>query len=157
MKIKLLVVGKTKESYLNEVISEYTKRLSKFVSYSCEVIPELKIKKSLSQEEVKKGEGQEILKKLNREDRVILLDEKGKLLSSVDFSTFLEKKMLEGTKNLVFIVGGAYGFSKEVYDKADFKVSLSPMTFSHQMIRLFFVEQLYRGFSILKGQPYHNV
>ena len=157
MKIKLLVVGKTKESYLNEGISEYTKRLSKFVSYSCEVIPELKIKKSLSQEEVKKREGQEILKKLNREDRVILLDEKGKLLSSVDFSTFLEKKMLEGTKNLVFIVGGAYGFSKEVYDKADFKVSLSPMTFSHQMIRLFFVEQLYRGFSILKGQPYHNV
>ena len=121
------------------------------------VIPDIKNRKTLSEEQQKKAEGDLILSQLNPGDDLILLDEKGKTFTSVMFSQWIEKQMNIGSKRIVFVVGGPYGFSKDVYDKAKFKISLSEMTFSHQMIRLIFVEQLYRAFTIIKGEPYHHV
>ena len=121
------------------------------------VIPDIKNRKTLTEEQQKKAEGDLILSQLNPGDDLILLDEKGKTFTSVMFSQWIEKQMNAGSKRIVFVVGGPYGFSKEVYDKAKFKISLSEMTFSHQMIRLIFVEQLYRAFTIIKGEPYHHV
>ena len=121
------------------------------------VIPDIKNRKTLTEEQQKKAEGDLILSQLNPGDDLILLDEKGKTFTSVLFSQWIEKQMNVGSKRIVFVVGGPYGFSKEVYDKCKFKISLSEMTFSHQMIRLIFVEQLYRAFTIIKGEPYHHV
>ena len=156
MKIKLLAIGKTDSKNLQQLIEEYTKRLGFYVPFSLEIIPDIKNSKNLSEAQQKKAEGDEILKRIDKPDTLILLDENGKTYSSVQFSEYLQKKMNSGLKTLVFVIGGPYGFSDEIYKRANGKVSLSTMTFSHQMVRLFFVEQLYRGFTILRNEPYHH-
>ena len=156
MKIKLICVGKTTSSYLIEGENEYLKRLKHFTSVEKIEIPELKNAKKMSENEIKKQEGELILKKLSSSDFLILLDEKGTEFNSMGFSKFLQKRMNSGAKTIVFVIGGAYGFSEEIYAKAQSKIALSKMTFSHQMVRMFFLEQVYRGFSILKGMPYHH-
>ena len=157
MKILFVVIGKTDESYLDTGICKYIKRLEHYIPFEMKVIPDIKNRKTLTEEQQKKAEGDLILSQLNPGDDLILLDEKGKTFTSVMFSQWIEKQMNAGSKRIVFVVGGPYGFSKDVYDKAKFKISLSEMTFSHQMIRLIFVEQLYRAFTIIKGEPYHHV
>ena len=157
MKIKLLLIGKTDESYLKQGIEKYTKRIKHYLSFDFITIPDLKNTRNLSEEQQKQKEGELILNQLNPADFVVLLDEKGKEYSSVDFSKFIEKQMISGLKNLIFIVGGPYGFSKHLYERSNIKISLSQMTFSHQMVRLIFVEQLYRAMSIIKGEPYHHI
>lgn len=156
MKISVISIGKTDKPELKELIDEYVKRLSFYVSFSFEIIPDLKNTKNLSIEQQKEAEGTEILKRIQTSDRLILLDDKGKSFTSEGFAEFLQKQMNSGLKNLVFVIGGPYGFSESVYQRADGKLSLSKMTFSHQMVRLFFVEQLYRGFTILRNEPYHH-
>ncbi|MFN3755591.1 MAG: 23S rRNA (pseudouridine(1915)-N(3))-methyltransferase RlmH [Flavobacterium sp.] len=156
MQIKLIAIGKTDAKPLQELITLYENRLSHYIKFDLEIIPDLKDAKNLSEEQQKSKEGQLILQKLNTGDHIILLDENGKTFSSEAFSEFLQKKMNSGLKTLVFVIGGPYGFSDEIYLKADGKISLSAMTFSHQMIRLFFVEQLYRAFTILRNEPYHH-
>ena len=156
MKITLLAIGKTDNKNLQVLTETYQKRLKHYVSFSFEVIPDIKNAKKLSEAQQKQLEGEEILKKIEVSDVVILLDEKGKAFSSVGFSVFLQKKMNSGLKNLVFVIGGPYGFSENVYARANSKIALSLMTFSHQMVRLLFIEQVYRGFTILKNEPYHH-
>jgi len=156
LKIKLLVVGKTDEIALSELINKFEKRIKSFVGFDLQILPDIKNTKNLSGKEQKSKEGQIILSKLHPSDRVILLDEKGKEMPSVEFAGFLQKNMNSGIKNLVFIIGGPYGFSQAVYQRAKQKISLSQMTFSHQLIRLIFLEQLYRAFSIIHHHPYHN-
>ena len=156
MQIKLLAIGKTDNSQLQSLIDDYTKRLSYYIKFEFEIIPDLKKVKHLSEAQQKQKEGELILSKLNVSDVLILLDENGKQMDSVGFSNYLQKHMNSGIKQLVFIIGGPYGFSEEVYQKAQGKLSLSKMTFSHQMVRLFFIEQLYRGFTILRNEPYHH-
>jgi 23S rRNA (pseudouridine1915-N3)-methyltransferase len=156
MNIKLLAIGKTDNKNLQTLIEEYTKRLSFYVKFDLELIPDIKNVKNLSEAQQKEKEGELILSKITATDNLILLDENGKTFSSVEFSEFLQKKMNAGIKTLVFVIGGPYGFSETVYQKANGKVSLSEMTFSHQMVRLFIIEQLYRGFTILKNEPYHH-
>ena len=155
MQIKLIVIGKTSKSYFVEAEQEYLKRLKKYAKVSVEVIPYIKNAKNLSEIELKLKEGKEILKRVSTGD-VYLLDERGKHYSSKEFAKFLQQKMNHGTRQLNIIIGGAYGFSDEVYQKSVGKISLSKMTFNHQMIRMFALEQVYRGFSILNGEPYHN-
>lgn len=156
MQFVFLVVGKTNEKYLTQGIAEYHKRLRKYISFKEEVIPELKRQKGLSELELKTKEGQEILSRLKTSDLVALLDENGKSFSSVHFAQHLQKRMNAGYKRIVFVVGGPYGFSDEVYSRANEKIALSKMTFSHQMVRLFFTEQIYRAFTILRNEPYHH-
>ena len=156
MKIKLIVVGKTNAKYLLEGEKEYERRLKHYTKFEEIIITDVKQAGKLSESELKKKEGHLILGKLENSDHVILLDDKGKSYSSVEFADFLQQKMISSLKSLVFVVGGAFGFSDEVYQRANSKVSLSKMTFSHQMVRLIFKEQLYRGFSILKGEKYHH-
>jgi len=156
MKITLVAIGKTDNKNLQVLIEEYVKRLGHYVSFSLEIIPDIKNVKNLSEDQQKQAEGEEILKRLTASDNLILLDENGKSFSSFGFSEFLQKKMNSGLKNLVFAIGGPYGFSDAIYVCANGKVSLSAMTFSHQMVRLFVVEQLYRGFTILRNEPYHH-
>ena len=156
MKIKLLVVGKTDDKNLVQLIEKYQKRLQHYIKFQLEVIPDIKNSKNLSPHQQKEKEGELILSKLQNTDQLVLLDEKGKEYQSVNFATFLQKKMNTGIKQLVMVIGGPYGFSDMVYKKANGKLSLSKMTFSHQMIRLFIVEQLYRGFTILRNEPYHH-
>ena len=156
MKIKLIAVGKTNAKYLVEGEKEYEKRLKHYTKFEEIIIPEIKQAGKLSEGELKKKEGQMILAKLENGDHVILLDDKGKSYSSIEFANFLQQKMNSSLKSLVFVVGGAFGFSDDVYQRANGKLSLSKMTFSHQMVRLIFKEQLYRGFSILKGEKYHH-
>jgi len=156
MQIKLLAIGKTDNSQLQSLIDDYTKRLSYYIKFELEIIPDLKKAKHLSEAQQKQKEGELILSKLNNSDVLILLDENGKQMDSVGFSNYLQKHMNSGIKQLVFVIGGPYGFSKEVYQKAQGKLSLSKMTFSHQMVRLFFIEQLYRGCTILRNEPYHH-
>ncbi|MBP2832099.1 23S rRNA (pseudouridine(1915)-N(3))-methyltransferase RlmH [Aquimarina sp. U1-2] len=156
MNIKLLVIGKTDNRQLEDLINIYTKRLSFYVKFTIEIIPDLKNSKNLSELQQKEKEGTLILKKVENSDHLIVLDENGKQLNSIDFSEFFQKMMNSGIKQLVFVIGGPYGFSKAVYDRANGKLSLSKMTFSHQMIRLFLVEQVYRSFTILKNEPYHH-
>ena len=156
MKIKLIVVGKTNARYLVEGEKEYEKRLKHYTKFEEIIIPDVKQSGKLSESELKKKEGQLILAKLENSDHVILLDDKGRSYSSIELANFLQQKMNSGLKSLVFVVGGAYGFSDEVYQRAGSKLSLSKMTFSHQMVRLIFKEQLYRGFSILRGEKYHH-
>jgi len=156
MNIKLLLVGKTDEGSLQGLIDNYIKRLGHYNKFELEIIPDLKNTKSLSVEQQKSREGSLILEKINASDYLVLLDEAGKQYSSEAFSEFIQKRLNSGMKQLIFLVGGPYGFSEEVYARAQSKLSLSKMTFSHQMVRLFFVEQLYRAFTILKNEPYHH-
>lgn len=156
MNIRLLAIGKTDNKSLQSLIDEYTKRLSFYIKFDLEVIPDIKNVKNLSEAQQKEKEGELILAKLSATDQLILLDENGATFSSVGFSDYLQKKMNAGIKTLVFVIGGPYGFSEEVYKKAQGKISLSAMTFSHQMVRLFVIEQLYRGFTILRNEPYHH-
>ncbi len=156
MKITLLTVGKTTNNHIIALQNDYQDRLKHYVPYELVVVPELKNIKNISIPEQQEREADLILKQLDNSDEVILLDEKGKEFSSVGFSEFLSKKMLASHKRMVFVVGGPYGFSERVYARANGKISLSAMTFSHQMIRVIFVEQLYRAFTILKGESYHH-
>ncbi len=156
MKIKLLAIGKTDDKSLQTLIRTYEQRLKHYVKFELFVIPDIKNSKNLSRDQQKEKEGEMILKELQATDELILLDEKGKEFRSIEFSSFLQKKMNSGIKQLVFVIGGPYGFSEKVYQKANRKVSFSRMTFSHQMIRLFVVEQIYRAFTILKNEPYHH-
>lgn len=157
MKILLLVIGKTDDDYLVTGIKKYVGRLGHYVPFELKEIPDIRNRKTLSEEQQKKAESFLLLSQLQNGDHVVLLDENGKQFTSVEFSENLEKLMASGCKRIVFVIGGPYGFSPEVYAKANAKISLSPMTFSHQMVRLIFVEQLYRAFTILKGEPYHHV
>lgn len=157
MKILLLVIGETDEDYLITGIKKYVGRLGHYVSFEMKEIPDIRNRKTLSEEQQKKSESFLLLSQFQAGDYIILLDENGKQFTSVEFSENLEKLMASGSKRIVFVIGGPYGFSQEVYAKANAKMSLSPMTFSHQMVRLIFVEQLYRAFTILKGEPYHHV
>ncbi len=156
MNIKLLCIGKTDDRNLDTLIEVYTKRLKHYVNFELEIIPDLKKTKNLSEDQQKEKEGELILGKLSSQDDLILLDENGKDFSSVRFSDYLQKKMNSGIKTLVFVIGGPYGFSPAVYSASKGKVSLSKMTFSHQMIRLFMTEQVYRAFTILRNEPYHH-
>lgn len=156
MNIRLLAIGKTDNKSLQTLIDDYTKRLSFYVKFDLELIPDIKNVKNLSEAQQKEKEGELILSKLSATDQLILLDENGTTFSSVGFSDYLQKKMNAGIKTIVFVIGGPYGFSEEIYKKAQGKVSLSEMTFSHQMVRLFVIEQIYRGFTILRNEPYHH-
>lgn len=156
MNISLLLVGPTDDPLLNQLIEGYVKRLNHYIKFDLQPLPALKNTKNLSPEQQSQKEGEMILRALDPSDRVILLDEKGKQMSSLGFSEFIQKQLNAGGKKLVFIVGGPYGFSPEVRIRAMSSISLSAMTFSHQMVRLFVVEQCYRAFTILKGEPYHH-
>ena len=156
MNIKLIAIGKTDNKNLQLLIEEYQKRLSFYIKFDLEIIPDIKNAKNLSEAQQKEKEGELILSKLAPTDFLILLDENGKSFSSVEFANELQKKMNAGIKTLVYVIGGPYGFSEAVYQKAQQKISLSKMTFSHQMVRLFFIEQVYRGFTILRNEPYHH-
>lgn len=156
MKIALVVIGKTDAGYFVEAIDEYKSRLVHYIPFEMEVIPDLKNVKNLSESQQKEKEGELILKSLQAGDYLVLLDDKGKEFTSMQFSVYLEKKMHTVARRLVFVVGGPYGFSEAVYRAASEKISLSKMTFSHQMIRLIFVEQVYRAMTILNHEPYHH-
>lgn len=156
MTIKLIVVGKTIESYLQQGEREYLSRLTHYCRTEMVVIPELKNAKNLSESQIKTTEGELILKGIQSSDHLVLLDERGKLRSSEEFASHIQNLANRGLRTVVFVVGGAYGFSDAVYSRANEKISLSPMTFSHQMVRTIFLEQLYRAHTILAGQPYHH-
>ncbi len=156
MKITLLVVGRTVDTNIIAGIKDYTARVSHFAQFDMEVIPELKNARKLSEAQQKEQEGEFILKALQPGDRIVLLDEGGKEFRSTEFAAWIEHKQNISTKRVVFIVGGPYGFAKKVYDAAHEKLSLSKMTFSHQMIRLLFIEQLYRAYTIINHLPYHH-
>lgn len=156
MKITLLVVGKTEDRYLIEGIDKYLNRLKHYIGFNMIVIPDVKNTKNLSEAQQKSREGELILKHIGNADTVILLDEKGKKYTSVLFANYLNKQMIGSVQHMIFVIGGPYGFDESIYKRANGSMSLSDMTFSHQMVRLFFVEQLYRAFSILKGEPYHH-
>ncbi len=156
MQITLIAIGKTDSVDLEQLISIYEKRLQHYIKFQFQIIPDIKNSKHLSETQQKEKEGELILSQLQSSDVLVLLDEKGKHYTSMEFSQFLQKKMNSGIKNMVLVIGGPYGFSDAVYAKAHGKISLSKMTFSHQMVRLFLVEQLYRGFTILRNEPYHH-
>lgn len=155
MKTILLSVGKTDDPLFSKIIEDYKKRINFYIPFEIVIIPDIKNAKNLSEKEQKKLEGEKILKLLQHSDHVVLLDEKGKQYSSIEFAGFMEKKSLSA-KRLVFIIGGPYGFSQEVQDKANEAISLSKMTFTHQMVRMVFTEQLYRAMTILQNEPYHH-
>jgi len=156
MKIVLLVVGKTDAGNWNNALGDYTGRLKHYIPFETEVIPDIKNTKNISESQQKEQEGLMILKFLQAGDCCVLLDEQGKEFTSKEFALYIDKKMQTVPKRLVFVIGGPYGFSDEVYAKAPEKISLSKMTFSHQMIRPIFAEQLYRAMTILRGEPYHH-
>ena len=156
MKITLLAIGKTDSDYFIKGISEYTKRLEHYISFDTQIIPDIKNTKNLTIDQQKEKEGELILKNIQSGDYIVLLDDKGKEYTSMQFASYIEKKTHTVPKRLVFIIGGPYGFSKSVYEKANEKLTLSRMTFSHQMVRLIFVEQLYRAMTILNNEPYHH-
>jgi 23S rRNA (pseudouridine1915-N3)-methyltransferase len=155
MKITLLVVGKTTSAQIESLIQEYQKRLTHYVPFALQVIPELKNTKALTPDQQKQAEGELILRAVAQNADLVLLDEHGKEYRSIEFADYIQKKMSSG-RDVVFVVGGPYGFSEAVYQRANGKISLSKMTFSHQMVRLFFVEQIYRAMTILRGEPYHH-
>lgn len=156
MEIILLTIGKTSISYIKEGIEEYCKRLKRYIPYKIQELPDARKSGKISESEQKEAEGEIIMRQLADSDLVILLDERGKEYTSREFAGFLERSMGSGKKRLIFIVGGPYGFSPGVYNRSDSKLSLSKMTFNHEMVRLFFTEQIYRGISILHGLPYHH-
>ena len=156
MTIKLIAIGKTDNKALQTLIDDYERRLGFYIKFLLDIIPDIKNAKNLSEDQQKQKEGELILKKVTPTNVLILLDENGKQLDSVGFSSYLQKHMNSGIKTLIFVIGGPYGFSNAIYQRANGKLGLSKMTFSHQMVRLFFIEQLYRGFTILKNEPYHH-
>ena len=156
MTIKLVCIGKTDKKELESLIKVYADRLQHYIKFEFEIIPDLKKTKNLDENQQKSKEGEPILSGVQNSDFVVLLDENGKQYSSENFSEYIQKRMNTGLKRLIFVIGGPYGFSDAVYSRADSKISLSKMTFSHQMVRLFFTEQLYRAFTILKNEPYHH-
>ncbi|MBS7566369.1 23S rRNA (pseudouridine(1915)-N(3))-methyltransferase RlmH [Mucilaginibacter sp. Bleaf8] len=156
MKITLLTVGKTEDAYIREGIDKFVKRLKHYIKLDIIDLPELKNTKALTQDQQKSKEAEMILKKVTNTDHVVLLDEKGLEFNSVQFADYIDKKGISSVQNLVFVIGGPYGFDASVYQRANDKLALSRMTFSHQMVRLFFTEQLYRAFTIIKGEPYHH-
>ena len=155
MKITRLVVGKTTDAHIEVLIQEYQKRLTHYIPFALQIIPELRNTKSLTPEQQKQAEGELILRTITPSTDLVLLDEHGKEFRSIEFADYVQKRMSSG-RDVVFVVGGPYGFSEGVYQRANGKISLSKMTFSHQMVRLFFVEQLYRAMTILRGEPYHH-
>jgi 23S rRNA (pseudouridine1915-N3)-methyltransferase len=157
MKIKLIVVGKSAFDFVKEGELIYEKRLIHYLPFEKLVLPDIKNPKNLSVEELKKKEGELILSKITNQDFLVLTDENGDHSSSTRFASWLEQKVNEGTRSMVFVIGGAFGFSKEVYDRSNKLISLSKMTFSHQLVRVIFLEQLYRAQTILKGEPYHHI
>ncbi|WP_299367696.1 23S rRNA (pseudouridine(1915)-N(3))-methyltransferase RlmH [Winogradskyella sp.] len=156
MQIKLIAIGKTDNEKLQALIEDYQKRLSHYIKFEFNLIPDIKNVKHLSETQQKEKEGELILAQTQKNDVIILLDENGKQMDSVSFSGYLQKHMNSGIKTLTFVIGGPYGFSENLYKRANGKLGLSKMTFSHQMVRLFFIEQLYRGFTILRNEPYHH-
>lgn len=156
MKITLLTVGKTDVKWVREGLELYSSRLVHYIPFSLVEIPELKNVSALSQDQIKSREGELILKHLKPADELVLLDEHGREFRSVEFAEFIEGRLSRSSRDLVFVIGGAYGFSRDVYSRADSKISLSKMTFSHQMVRTIFAEQLYRAFTIMRGEPYHH-
>jgi 23S rRNA (pseudouridine1915-N3)-methyltransferase len=157
MKIILILNGKTNQEHIQILLQDYFNRISHYINFEVITIPELKKASSLSFEEQKTKEGEQMMKYFEPSDEIMLLDENGKSYNSVGFSKFIEKKMNASVKRMIFVVGGPFGFSQEIYKRANGMVSLSPMTFSHQVIRLIFAEQLYRAFTIIKGEKYHHV
>ena len=157
MQIKLIAIGKTDRKEYETIINDFQKRVGFYIKFDFEIIPDIKNAKSLSEDQQKKQEGKLFLNKISTSDVVVLLDENGKTYSSVNFANLLQKKMNAATKQLVFLIGGPYGFSDDIYQRANEKISLSPMTFSHQMVRFIFIEQLYRALTILRNEPYHHV
>lgn len=156
MKIELAVIGKTSISYLKQGIDEYIKRLKHYVPFEIKYIDDIKNTKNISEDQQKRTEGAKILSLLDRSDFVVLLDEHGKEYTSMQYSSYIQKRMLSGAKKVVFVIGGPYGFSQEVYARANDKISFSKMTFNHEMIRLIFTEQLYRAYTIINHEPYHH-
>jgi 23S rRNA (pseudouridine1915-N3)-methyltransferase len=156
MKITFITVGKTEDAYLKDGIEKYVKRLKHYTKLELLDLPELKNTKALTEDQQKSKEAELILKRVNPTDHLILLDEAGTEFTSVQFANYINKRSVSSAANLIFVVGGPYGFDQSVYQRANDKISLSRMTFSHQMVRLFFVEQLYRAYTIIKGEPYHH-
>jgi len=156
VKILLLTIGNTDKKYMKEGIDDYVKRISFYLPFEMKVIPDIKNRSSLSKELQKEKEGLLIMNQISLGDFVVLLDERGTEFSSVAFSKWVEKKMIAGTRQLIFVIGGPYGFSETVYQRSDTKISMSKMTFSHQMVRMIFVEQIYRAMTIIKNEPYHH-
>ena len=156
MKITLLTIGKTDVKWVSEGLDLYVSRLVHYVPFQVREIPELKNVSALTREQIKSREGELILKSLKPADEVVLLDEGGREFRSMDFASWIGERISRGSRDIVFVIGGAYGFSPEIYSRADSKLSLSKMTFSHQMVRTIFAEQLYRAFTILRGEPYHH-
>jgi 23S rRNA (pseudouridine1915-N3)-methyltransferase len=156
MKVKFLVVGKTTDKYLLPGIEDYNKRLTRYSNYEYQELPGVRLGKSATADETKRKEEDIILAKLEKSDFLVLMDEKGKEFTSKGFGDFLKKHQMSGTKRIVFLIGGAYGFSDNIYARANSKIALSQMTFTHQMVRLIFTEQLYRAFTITKGEKYHH-
>ena len=156
VKILLLTIGNTDKKYMKEGIDDYVKRISFYIPFEMKVIPDIKNRSSLSEELQKEKEGQLILSHVSSGDYLVLLDERGTEFSSVEFSKWIEKKMIAGTRQVIFVIGGPYGFSNAAYQRSDIKISMSKMTFSHQMVRMIFVEQIYRAMTIIKNEPYHH-
>lgn len=156
MEITLLVIGKTTSRPLSELTDEYIRRAARYTPFEMRVLPDVRNARALTPQQRKQAEGKMILDSIQPSDFLMLLDERGKQFTSIAFAEMLQKRMASGLKRLVFLVGGPYGFSQEVYDRADAKISLSTMTFSHEMVRLFFAEQIYRAMTILRGEPYHH-
>ncbi len=156
MKITLLTVGKTDRDWVRQGLDIYLSRLKHYIPFSLTEIPELKNVSAFTKEQIKIKEGSLILKNIRPNDEVILLDERGKMFTSIEFASLIKDRMDYASRDIVFVIGGAYGFSEEVYSRANSKISLSKMTFSHQMVRTIFAEQLYRAFTIIKGEPYHH-
>lgn len=156
MKIELAVIGKTSIGYLKQGIDEYIKRLKHYVPFEIKYIDDIKNTKNISEDQQKRTECAKILSLLDKSDFVVLLDEHGKEYTSMQYSSYIQKRMLSGAKKVVFVIGGPYGFSQEVYDRANDKISFSKMTFNHEMIRLIFTEQLYRAYTIINHEPYHH-
>jgi len=156
MKITLLTVGKTDIKWVKEGLEMYSSRLKHYVNFDVVEIPELKNVSALTKEQIKEKEGELILKYIKAADSLVLMDERGKEYRSIQFAAMLEDRMIRGGKDMVFVIGGAYGFSEAVYSRADDKISLSKMTYSHQLVRTIFAEQLYRAFTIIRGEPYHH-
>ncbi|MDC1221914.1 23S rRNA (pseudouridine(1915)-N(3))-methyltransferase RlmH [Salibacteraceae bacterium] len=156
MRIRTLSIGKTNVEYVRQGLEEFNSRISKYCKYEWDEIPDLKNRAKLPKNDLKVEEAKLILKRLVPNERLILLDEGGRSLSSVKFASWLSDAVNLQAKDVCFVIGGAYGFSQELYDRSEMKISLSPMTFNHQLIRLIFAEQLYRGFTIIRGEPYHH-
>lgn len=156
MTIDLILIGKTDSEAVAALVSDYSKRINRYIKFSVVILPDVRSSRKMPAEVQKQAEGEMILHQITQGDTVVLLDEKGKSMRSVEFASWLEKRIATGGKRICFIVGGPYGFSREVYERADAMLSLSPMTFSHQIVRAIFAEQLYRAFSIINNTPYHH-